>query len=93
MTKQEALKKIEELKKYVEGCDKPKVGQVWKHLDGTVYIVVENGSKLSAVCVSKPSHSGTILGSYACDYFNFKDRHEGFTYVGEAEEVLKYVGN
>lgn len=95
MTKQEALNKIEELKKFVEGSDKPKVDPLARHKnprkgdlfhldDGAVFMVcakVDHGWSLAAL-KAPDSHVG-LYYRHGCGF----DRDEKrFTFIGNANE-------
>jgi hypothetical protein len=88
MTKDEALAKIEELKKFVEEMDKkpePAAGQVWKSdLFGTMWLVTRN---LSIVCVEKGGlEGGSCVGVVHTNLFPDGDNPK--TYLGMAKDIL-----
>jgi hypothetical protein len=91
MTKQEALAKIEELKKFVEGRPKPKVGQIWER-DGELFIVIYSStmgdSTFRLICVTSKDQTE---GKYWNAFEVFDGTSPEFTYVGEAHNILKGV--
>ena len=80
MTKEEALKRIEELKKFVEGRPEPKEGQVWRHRSGAVYLL----ARTTLICIR-----GHEVGKCYCSDSTFSYNEDHFTYVGMANDVLE----
>ena len=80
------MKKIEELKKFVEGRE-PARGQVWKHKNGGVYMVVPHAGKneFVLVCVENDIvgnywHHDSLWGSHT---------REDFTYIGMFDSLYQ----
>jgi hypothetical protein len=86
MTKQEALKKIEELKKFVEGTPKEEVGQIWKG-EGRTWIVVHSNSDFDMSLRLISLASGKFWDSNR----PFTSSDTRFTYVGKSCDFLKGV--
>jgi hypothetical protein len=87
MTKEEALKKIEELKEFIEKSERPELraGQVWRNLtDGDLYLAIND------YCSEGMNNGYTLVSTERPGAVWSYDTHPDmrvFEYVGDAKSV------
>jgi hypothetical protein len=82
------LKKIEELKKFVEGQE-PEDGQVWEHKDGDRYLVVQVNHQKYLINI-EPVHYGR-LGNRWNDRSTFGETQFNFKYIGMFDSLYQRI--